>query len=79
MSWIQINFIKSDFAVQPCFQANGVITGFTIQWGPKPEDGKPFIPAESRHFDAFETQVSLKISRILKMSSSFKMAPIVLF
>ncbi len=37
-------------------QANGIITGFTIQWGPKPENGKPFIPEESRHFDAGESQ-----------------------
>jgi hypothetical protein len=37
-------------------QANGIITGFTIQWGPKPENGKPFIPEESRHFDAVESQ-----------------------
>jgi len=37
-------------------QANGVITGFTIQWGPKPEAGKPFIPEGSRLFDANEKQ-----------------------
>jgi cadherin 5 type 2 (VE-cadherin) len=40
----------------PDLQANGVITGFTIQWGPKAELGKPFIPEESRHFEALETQ-----------------------
>jgi len=40
----------------PALQANGIITGFTIQWGPKAEVGKPFIPEESRHFDANENQ-----------------------
>lgn len=40
----------------PALQANGVITGFTIQWGPKPDVGKPFIPEGSRPFDANENQ-----------------------
>jgi len=40
----------------PNLQANGIITGFTIQWGPKAELGKPFIPQESRDFGSGETQ-----------------------
>ena len=40
----------------PNMQANGIITGFTIQWGPKAELGKPFIPQESRDFGSGETQ-----------------------
>ena len=36
----------------PKLQANGIITGFTIQWGPKPVNGRPFIPEESRDFGA---------------------------
>ena len=38
-------------------QANGVIIGYTIQWGLKPDKGKTFLPEESRHFDPTETQV----------------------
>lgn len=44
----------------PDLQANGIITGFTIQWGPKAELGKPFIPEESRHFGSEETQGTIK-------------------
>ena len=40
----------------PPVQANGIITGFTIQWGPKAEIGKPFIPEDSRKFGPLETQ-----------------------
>ena len=40
----------------PNLQANGIITGFTIQWGPKAELGKPFIPQESRDFGSGESQ-----------------------
>ena len=40
----------------PPVQANGIITGFTIQWGPKAEIGKPFIPEDSRKFGPTETQ-----------------------
>jgi len=40
----------------PKLQANGIITGFSIQWGPKPELGKPFIPEDARDFGATETQ-----------------------
>jgi hypothetical protein len=32
-------------------EANGILTGFTIQYGPKPNtDDEPFIPEESREF-----------------------------
>jgi len=40
----------------PDLHANGVITGFTIQWGPKADLGKPFIPEERMHFESGETQ-----------------------
>jgi cadherin 5 type 2 (VE-cadherin) len=40
----------------PGIQANGVITGFTIQWGPKAQAGKPFLPVDSRQFGARENQ-----------------------
>jgi len=40
----------------PPSKANGIITGFTIQWGTKPEQFKQFIPEDSRDFDALETQ-----------------------
>ena len=44
----------------PPHQANGRLTGFTIQWGPRPEPGKPFIPEESRHFPPTETRGTLE-------------------
>lgn len=43
----------------PKLQANGIITGFTIQWGPKADIGKPFIPKDSRPFGPGETQATI--------------------
>ena len=40
----------------PDVSANGVITGFTIHWGPKPFSNKPFIPENSTKFDPHEYQ-----------------------
>ena len=40
----------------PDISANGVITGFTIHWGPKPFANKPFIPENSTKFDPHEYQ-----------------------
>ena len=40
----------------PDISANGVITGFTIHWGPKPFSNKPFIPENSTKFDPHEYQ-----------------------
>ena len=35
----------------PDLLANGTITGYTIQWGPKPVAAKPFIPENSQNFE----------------------------
>ena len=40
----------------PDRQANGVITGYTIQWGTKPDTGKLFIPENSQDFSPRELQ-----------------------
>ena len=40
----------------PDLQANGVITGYTIQWGQKPDNGKRFIPENSQNFAPHEYQ-----------------------
>ena len=40
----------------PSLEANGVITGFTIVWGPTPRPGNPFIEIDSRDFGPRETQ-----------------------
>lgn len=40
----------------PRIEANGIITGFTIKWGPKADIGKQFIPEDSRQFGPLETQ-----------------------
>ena len=40
----------------PQREANGIITGYTIHWGLKPDKGKNFLPEESRRFDPTETQ-----------------------
>jgi len=40
----------------PDLSANGVITGYTIQWGPKPIGKKPFIPENSQNFEPYEYQ-----------------------
>ena len=40
----------------PGKKANGIITGFTILWGPKPSPGSPFIEIDSRDFGPSETQ-----------------------
>ena len=40
----------------PNLLANGTITGYTIQWGPKPVAAKPFIPENSQNFDPHEYQ-----------------------
>ena len=40
----------------PDLLANGKITGYTIQWGPKPIANKPFIPENSQNFAPHEYQ-----------------------
>ena len=40
----------------PDLQANGVITGYTIQWGQKPDNGKLFIAENSQDFEPHEYQ-----------------------
>jgi len=40
----------------PELSANGIIIGYTIQWGPKAEYGRPFIVEDTRDFDATDSQ-----------------------
>ena len=40
----------------PDLVANGIITGYIIQWGRKPPPGKPFIPEASQKFSPHEYQ-----------------------
>ena len=47
-----------------------MITGYTIQWGPKPELGKPFLPEDTRPFDAGETQVTFLNQFMVKLTNS---------
>ena len=47
-----------------------MITGYTIQWGPKPELGKPFLPEDTRPFDAGETQVTFLKQFMVKLTNS---------
>ena len=44
----------------PKLQANGIITGFTIHWGLKPELGKPFIPENAIDFGPEETKGTIR-------------------
>jgi hypothetical protein len=40
----------------PRLEANGIITGFVIQFGLSAEKGQAFIPDDSREFDPTERQ-----------------------
>ena len=44
----------------PSVQANGIITGFTIVWGPTPRPNKPFIEIDSREFGPTETRGTIR-------------------
>ena len=44
----------------PRLEANGVITGFVIQFGLSAEKGQAFIPDDSREFDPSERQGTIE-------------------
>ena len=44
----------------PRLEANGVITGFVIQYGLSAEKGQAFIPEDSREFDPSERQGTIE-------------------
>ena len=44
----------------PRLEANGIITGFVIQFGLSADKGQPFVPVDSREFDPTERQGTIE-------------------
>ena len=54
---VLLNLFRWDI---PRLEANGVITGFVIQYGLSAEKGQAFIPEDSREFDPSERQGTIE-------------------